>query len=64
MSGLKDIFSKPKDPEPPAPMPDPYDETGKREEQRKLRATSSTAQNQLAPVPGTIGREFSRRTLG
>jgi hypothetical protein len=63
MSGL---FSKPKvpDPEPPAPMPDPYDEKAKRSEVRKLAASSSTQQNKLAPTPGTIGREYSRTTLG
>lgn len=64
MGSLKSLFGKPKDPEPPAPMPDPYDDTGKREEERRLRASSSTAQNRLAPVPGTIGREYSRKTLG
>ena len=64
MGALKNLFSKPKDPAPPATMPDPYDDTGKREDERKLRASSSTAQNKLAPVPGTIGKEYSRSTLG
>jgi hypothetical protein len=64
MSALGKLFSKPKDPAPPATMPDPYDDTGKREEERKLRASSSMAQNKLAPVPGTLGREYSRSTLG
>jgi hypothetical protein len=63
---MASLFSKPKvpEPEPPAPMPDPYNATGKRAETRKLAATSSTAQNKLAATPGTIGREYSRTTLG
>ena len=55
------------DPEPPATMPDPEDEMAKRAKRRQagaLQTTSSSAQNRLAPVPGTIGREFSRSTLG
>lgn len=54
-------------PQAPAPMPDPFDTAAqrkKREDARQLRAGSSTIQNSLAPVPGTIGREFSRSTLG
>lgn len=62
MAGL---FGKAPKPEPPAPMPDPYNESGaKRKESRRLASASSTAQNKLAPVPGTIGREYSRSTLG
>ena len=66
MSGL---FSKPKvpDPEPPATMPDEQDELAQRARRTRARTTvaeSSSAQTRLAPVPGTIGREFSRSTLG
>lgn len=63
------LFSKPKmpDPEPPATMPDAEDELAKRARRRTgvtTAAQSSSAQTRLAPVPGTIGREFSRQTLG
>lgn len=54
-------------PTPPATMPDPYDTAAQREKRksaRELRVGSSAVQNSLAPVPGTIGREFSRSTLG
>lgn len=67
MSGL---FKKPApipDPEPPARMPDPQDamaESTKRRAERRIRGQSSTQQNRLAPVAGTIGREYSRATLG
>lgn len=63
------LFSKPKMPEPtpPATMPDADDELAKRARRRQVATTageSSSAQTRLAPVPGTIGREFSRTTLG
>lgn len=66
------LFSKPAsakmpDPEPPATMPDADDPLAKRKRQqnnRQIRTTSSQAADRLAPVPGTIGREFSRSTLG
>lgn len=66
MSGL---FSKRKmpDPEPPAPMPDEQDEAAKRARRKTagtLRQSSGVASTRLAPVPGTIGREYSRGTLG
>lgn len=63
MSGL---FGKTRtvEPEPPAEMPDPYDTLSNRDEKRRLKRSSSTTQNNLAPVPGTIGREYSRSTLG
>ncbi len=66
MSGL---FSKPKmpDPEPPATMPDEQDQLAQRARRTRAKTTvadSSSAQTRLAPVPGTIGREFSRSTLG
>lgn len=67
MSGLFGKKQEIPDPEPPATMPDPGDEMAKRAKRRQagtLQQTSSTAQNRLAPVPGTIGREFSRSTLG
>lgn len=54
-------------PPPPPPMPDPYDaeaERAKRKEARRIKGQSSTDSNQLAPVPGTIGKEFTRSTLG
>lgn len=54
-------------PQPPATMPDPFDAAAQREKRksaRELRAGSSAVQNRLAPVPGTIGSEFSRSTLG
>ncbi|SCW39138.1 hypothetical protein SAMN02927900_01300 [Rhizobium mongolense subsp. loessense] len=67
MGGL--FGSKPKypDPEPPAPMPDPEDPLAKRQRKRQggaLATTSSSATDRLAPVPGTIGQEFTRSTLG
>lgn len=55
------------DPEPPATMPDPEDPLAKRQRKRQtgtLPKTSSSASDRLAPVPGTIGQEFSRSTLG
>lgn len=63
------LFSNQKmpDPEPPATMPDAEDELAKRARRRTgvtTAAESSSAQTRLAPVPGTIGREFSRSTLG
>lgn len=63
------LFSKPDypDPEPPATMPDPEDPLAKRQRRRtggSVRTVGSSQANQLAPVPGTIGREFSRSTLG
>lgn len=67
MSGLFGDKPDVPDPEPPAPMPDPEDELAKRAKRRQMggvQTTSSSAQNRLAPVPGTIGREYSRSTLG
>lgn len=64
MSGL--FGSTPK-PQAPAPMPDPNDEAAqrkKRESAQQLMASSSIAQDKLAPVPGTIGREYTRQKLG
>lgn len=66
MTGL---FGKSKipDPEPPATMPDADDPLAKRARRRTagaLQTESSSAANKIAPVPGTIGREFSRSTLG
>lgn len=64
------LFSKPKypDPEPPAPMPDANDPLAARRRRQQTgglaSSGSSTAADRLAPVPGTIGREFSRSTLG
>jgi hypothetical protein len=55
------------DPEPPATMPDPDDPLAKRVRRKTtgaLPATSSATADKLATVPGTIGREFSRSTLG
>ncbi|WP_017275764.1 hypothetical protein U8C32_02495 [Sinorhizobium medicae] len=55
------------DPEPPATMPDPEDPLAKRQRRKQTRTlstTSSSAADRLAPVPGTIGREFTRSTLG
>jgi hypothetical protein len=66
MSGL---FSSPDypDPKPPATMPDPQDTLAKRQRRRQtgvVSTESSSTTDRLAPVPGTIGREFSRSTLG
>lgn len=67
MSGL---FSKPKmpEPEPPATMPDPDDPLAKRQRRRQgggtLAGKSSATTDRLSTVPGTLGREFSRSTLG
>ncbi|KRB51793.1 hypothetical protein ASE04_09690 [Rhizobium sp. Root708] len=55
------------DPEPPATMPDPDDPLAKRTRRKTAGAiatTSSSTADKLATVPGTIGREFSRSTLG
>lgn len=54
------------DPEPPSNMPDPNDALSKRARRRTgtVDTTSSAASDRLAPVPGTIGREFTRSTLG
>lgn len=56
------------DPEPPATMPDPGDELAKRKRRTQTGGvttqTSSSASDKLAPVPGTIGREYTRSTLG
>lgn len=55
------------DPEPPAAMPDPDDPMAKRERRKRsgtLASPSSSTTDRLAPVPGTLGREFSRSTLG
>jgi len=55
------------DPKPPATMPDEQDEMARRARRRQVSTTaaeSSSAQTRLAPVPGTIGREYSRQTLG
>lgn len=63
------LFGSPKiaDPEPPATMPDDQDELARRSRRRQagaVKAGSSSAANSIAPVPGTLGREFSRSTLG
>ena len=67
------LFSKPKkteypEPEPPATMPDPEDPMAKRQRRKtggiSPATASSAATDRLASVPGTIGREFSRGTLG
>ena len=57
------------DPEPPATMPDPEDPLAKRQRSRSTATTapasaSSSASDRLTRVPGTLGREFSRGTLG
>lgn len=54
------------DPEPASAMPDPEDALAKRARRRKgvVDMSSSAASDKLAPVPGTIGREYSRSTLG
>lgn len=67
MGGLKNLFNpKVPDPSPPSAMPDPNDELAKRARRRTgtVDTTSSAAADKLAPVPGTIGREYSRSTLG
>lgn len=66
MSGL---FSTPKypDPKPPATMPDPNDTAAlraQRDAKRRAQGDSSLSNNRLAPVPGTLGREYTRSTLG
>ncbi|MEM1218238.1 MAG: hypothetical protein AAGH79_04980, partial [Bacteroidota bacterium] len=55
------------EPEPPATMPDEGDALAmrrRRQRQSRLDKGSSAAADRLAPVPGTIGREFTRQTLG
>lgn len=67
MSGLFGRKRDYPDPKEPATMPDEFDEASiraKREAERKIRSGSSSETNRLAPVPGTIGREYSRGTLG
>ena len=67
MGNLFGNKTKTPDPEPPATMPDPEDPLAKRARRRQagnLATESSSAANKIAPVPGTIGREFSRSTLG
>lgn len=64
------LFSSPKypNPEPPAPMPDANDPLAARRRRQQggtlSPANNSSTADRLAPVPGTIGREFSRSTLG
>ena len=63
------LFKSPKTPtvEAPATMPDPNDPLSMRERRRRrgaLMTESSATADNLAPVPGTIGREFTRSTLG
>lgn len=62
------LFSKPKypDPEPPATMPDAEDPLAKRQRRKAggMSTASSTASDKLATVPGTIGKEFTRGTMG
>lgn len=68
MSGLFGGKQKYPEPELPATMPDPEDPLAKRQRGRSRSlapaSRSSAATDRLAPVPGTIGREFSRGTLG
>jgi hypothetical protein len=66
MSGLLGGADTPK-PEPPAAMPDANDPIAQRKRRQAgglvAQPTSSTT-DRLAPVPGTLGREFTRSTLG
>lgn len=58
---------KVEEPEPPARMPDEGDALARRKRRQRssqLDKGSSAAADRLAPVPGTIGREYSRQTLG
>lgn len=67
MGGLFGSKPKVQEPEPPATMPDPEDPMAKRKRRQQSGALStkgSSTTDRLAPVPGTIGREFSRSTLG
>lgn len=67
MSGLLGGKTDYPDPEPPATMPDPNDPLAKRVRRKTaggLPTTSSSTTDKLATVPGTIGREFTRSTLG
>lgn len=55
------------DPEPPATMPDADDPLAKRTRRKSagtIASPSSSTADKLATVPGTLGREFSRSTLG
>ncbi|MDR6818496.1 hypothetical protein J2X76_003673 [Neorhizobium sp. 2083] len=49
-------------------MPDPGDVLAKRKRRQQTggatATASSSATDRLAPVPGTIGREYQRQTLG
>ncbi|MGE8105159.1 hypothetical protein ACQKP1_15880 [Allorhizobium sp. NPDC080224] len=66
--GGKSSTPAPPEPAPPATMPDPEDPMAKRERRKTTTLspsrTSSAAADRLTTVPGTIGREFSRGTLG
>lgn len=67
MGGLFGGKTETPDPEPPAPMPDPEDPLAKRARRRMtgtLAEPSSMAANSLAKPVGTMGREYSRQTLG
>jgi hypothetical protein len=67
MGALFGGSAKMPDPEPPATMPDANDPLAKRKRRQisgQIQTGSSQAADRLAPVPGTIGREFSRSTLG
>lgn len=67
MGNLFGSKAKIPDPTPPATMPDELDPLAKRARRRQagqLQTESSSVANKIASVPGTIGREFSRSTLG
>lgn len=55
------------EPEAPATMPDEGDALAmrkRRQRQSRLDKGSSAANDRLARVPGTLGREHTRQTLG
>lgn len=67
MSGLFGGSKKTPEPEAPAEMPDeddPAKERSRRNQMRRLYGSSGRASTRLTDVPGTLGREYSRSTLG
>lgn len=55
--------SKIPDPEPPATMPDENDPQTKRAK-RAFKPAGGRDSTRIAEAPGTLGREYSRGTLG
>lgn len=67
---MSSLFSKPKapdypDPQPPATIPDTEDVAARRARRvNAARLPTAKSQTTRNVTPGTIGREYSRGTLG